>query len=159
MVRLRQKLSPAVLKVFSFPNASEWYPISWLVEIEKAACELFYGGDYREAWRFGYYDLEVSVSRIYRFLFRFLEPTFLFERTTKLWNTLVDQGRVVLDNKSNPLTISFHDVHPPHSVYCHDVRGSLMGSLAACGAKDIVVDHPECVLQGKPACVYRGTFR
>jgi predicted hydrocarbon binding protein len=47
---------------------------------------------------------------------------------------------------------------PIHPIYCHDLRGSFHAALSACGAKNLQVVHTECVLEGKPDCVFDARF-
>ena len=146
-------VSPRAAKTITQPNAAEWYPLADLVELERAFVDRFHGGDSTRSALIGCYDLERSVGKVYRFLFKFLEPAFLVKRSAKLWSTLVDQGRVEIEElEANRIVMRIHELNPLHAVYCNDIRGSSLGMLQACGVRTGVVEHTECVLDGKPAC-------
>ncbi|MGC4116657.1 MAG: hypothetical protein QM765_19220 [Myxococcales bacterium] len=150
------RLGPGAAKTLSSPFGHEWYPLTHIVEIERALAEVHYGGDYKQIERFGAYDGKRQVGTVYRFMLKLAEPAFLLKLSRKLWRSYMDCGEVAVDNtgpRSAIARISGYD--PLHVVHCHDGVGSFRASLEVCGAKDPKVEHVECRLSGKPACVFR----
>jgi len=153
-----QALSPESAQVLNRPFATDWYPLKTMVAIERAIIDQFHGGDPREAYRFGQYDLERAVSRIYRIIFPLLDPTFLVKKSARLFQSMISQGRVRIE-QPNPrhLYVYLEELDPLDEVYCNDWRGSLIGMFKACGV-DCEVRHDECRLRGAPHCRYQVTW-
>jgi hypothetical protein len=153
------RLTPEQGRAFNVPNATEWYPLTTLIAVERAIVELYYAGDVQEAWRFGQYDLQLSVGRVYRFLFQMLQPTFLIKRGAKLWGTMVEGGKMSVEElEPRHVRVHFDDFNPIDRVYCNDMRGSLLGMLEACGIKSGAVTHPKCVLDGAKSMMFDVTW-
>jgi hypothetical protein len=152
-------LSPGVAKALATPAAMAWYPLKDYVEIERAVIGRFYGGDVSQAARIGRHDLEESLNKVYRFLFQFMEPTFLIKRSARLWNTFISGGGIELEQPTpRSARIRLRDLDTLHPVYCHDLSGSFAGALSACGQGHAVVAHTECRFRGGKACVFEGRW-
>lgn len=155
MRKVERALPPDAAKVFATAVAFEWYPLRTMIAIEAQIMDAFYGGDYTQGWRLGSFDMERNLSTIYKVLFRFLSPADVVARSGKVFHTFVDQGAVeVIEHDPRRFTVRFPGLHTQHPVYCHDLLGSLRGTLAACGVKSPDIVHSACCLQGAPACTY-----
>lgn len=155
--RLAAALPEPAAAVFRHPTASDWVPLAQYIATEVKVLDLLHGGDYSAAFALGKHDLEASIHTIYRFLFLFLEPD--FHRSARLWASYMDHGRLTTVRKGpRAATATLTGLVIPHPVYCHEMRGSLTGSLIACGAKTAEVVHTECMQHGAPACVFEASW-
>jgi len=158
--KVQDGLPPDVAKVFATAVAFEWYPLRTMISIESRIMDVFYAGDYTQGWRLGAFDMERNISTIYKLLFRFLSPADVVARSGKLFSTFVDQGAMqVQEHAPKRFTVTFPGLHTQHPVYCHDLLGSIRGTLAACGVKDPTILHSACCLNGAPACSYEVTWQ
>jgi len=153
-------IRPAARKILELPLAMQWYPLEDLVDIEKTVAETFFGGDYKQAYRIGKYDLMKSIPGVYRPILIFMNATYLLKRSETLWSTMVDCGelRIKADLDHRRAEATVRGLDPIHEVYCHDVSGSFAGALNACGEKGARVTHPECVLKGGKCCRFELTW-
>lgn len=154
LLSLLGALSPETAHAFERPFRMAWYPLSTLVEVEKEIIERHYRGEYSKAYLFGESDMKKSVGSVYRVILRFMEPQFLLQKSATLWSHMVSAGRLeVIGNVREQTAICMvHDIDPIHKVYCNDLRGSFMGALKTCGAREVRVIHPQCVLSGASHC-------
>ncbi len=152
-------LAPGVAQTLASAFGHEWYPFAHMVEIERALTQAHFGGDPRQIERFGYYDGTRQVGKVYRFLLKLLEPAFLIKQGNKLWRSYMSCGDFVSEStgpRSCVVRLSGYD--PLDPAHCYDNVGSFKASLAVCGAKDPRVEHDECRLEGKPACVFHASW-
>jgi hypothetical protein len=153
--RLTASLSEEARSILALPSPMAWYPLPRLIEIERRYVDLFHAGDVRQAARIGQYDIEASLSGVLKVFMRLVSVSFLVEKTAKLWSQMVDQGRMEFDGfdpRSGHGAINVVGLDPIDDVYCNDLRGSYIGAVRACGGKDVVAEHTECVLRGGGKC-------
>ncbi len=153
--RVLARLSPEAGKLLRSWNATVWYPLNHIVEIDLAVLNALYGGDTKQGYRIGHFDTSRSVSKVYRFLFRFLEPTFLLKRSAKLWSNYYDRGALTIEQVGEGQALArLSDFDPVHECLCHVLRGAFAGALEVCQARGVTIGHPECVLEGARTCLF-----
>jgi hypothetical protein len=154
--RVAAKLSPAAARALKTGTAFEWFTVPTFAEIERCVIAEYYGGDLTQAWRMGKHDMEESMGKVYRFLFKFMSPASLIERSAKVFHTFVEGGRCVIDRVDDrEIRATVEGIEPPDEAYCHDLRGSFLGLMSLCGIKEGVVEHDRCRLKGGATCSYR----
>ncbi|MGC4114509.1 MAG: hypothetical protein QM765_07835 [Myxococcales bacterium] len=152
-------LSPAASKMLTQPAACDWYELAPVVEIEHALVNKFFNGDITAVAQLGEFDAVESISRIYRILFRFLDPATLVKKSSQLWSRYYDRGELKVD-QLGPRRLAVHVTgHAPRElIHCHEFRGGLLGCIRVCGFDTGRVEHSACVLSGAPACTYELTW-
>jgi len=154
-------LSPSAAQMLRTPVAHQWYPHADFLAAEEQACKLFYGGNYAEAWRFGAYNMEESIAKVYRFLFRFLSPELLMQKSAKLWSTFMDTGRLEFQSLGTSASVMRAiDVRPASTIWCHEMRGALLGALSVCKTPEgqRSVTETECVFRGGTCCRFESRW-
>ncbi|HEY3451289.1 MAG TPA: hypothetical protein VGK67_33330 [Myxococcales bacterium] len=152
-------LSPAAAKAFTSPAACDWYELAAIVEIEHALARRLFNGDETAAAQLGEYDVEESISKVYRILFRLLDPATIIKKSGQLWSRFYDRGEVrveLLGPRRALVHVSGHG--PREEIHCHEIRGGLLGCIKVCGIKTGKAEHTACVLKGAPACTYELTW-
>jgi len=92
---------------------------------------------------------------VYRFLFKFLSPEVLIQKSAKLWGTFMDGGRLEFEPLSrNSAAVRAVGVAPSSAIWCHEFRGALLGALAVCQTPEAQrsVTETECVFRGGECC-------
>jgi len=159
MQRVLARLSPETGKILRSWNASQWYPMQNVVDIDLAVVNALYGGDVKQAYFIGRFDLDRSVRQVYRLLFRFLEPTFLLKRSAKLWSNYYDRGALTIEQTQERLVlIRLSDFDPVQGCLCQVFMGAFAGALEACRARGVTITHPECVLEGARTCLFKASW-
>ena len=149
------QLSAAAAQMVKSPVAHEWYPHRDFLEAEETITRLLYAGDLSQAWRFGHFNMEESVNRVYRFLFRFLSPELLVQKSAKLWSTLMDQGQLTTESLGpRSIAVQVGGFVPGKPVWCHEMRGGLLGALAVCSIPEAQrrVTETACAFKGAAGC-------
>lgn len=153
-------LAPGPAEILRTAAGFGWYPLVDVVQIEKRVVDVFYGGRLEEAYQLGEYHMRESVSRVYRFLLRFLDTPSILLRTPKLWGSFMDQGAAVLEQPApRHVILTLQGFNPVHKVHCQELRGALAGGLNLCGAKETRLTHPACCLDGAPACRFEAEWK
>ncbi len=149
------QLRPQVAHLIRSPIAHEWYPHLDFLEVEEAITQVHFGGDITQAWRFGHFNMEQSVHRVYRFLFRLLSPEHLLKKSAKLWGTFMDQGTMKAESLGpRAVALEIEGFVPAKPVWCHEMRGALLGALEVCSipeAQGRVVETC-CAFKGAKRC-------
>jgi len=152
-------LSPEASKLLNSPAGYEWYPLKPVVEIEHAIVKRLFGGDLTQIAELGRYDMIEAISKIYRILFRFIDPATIVSVSGKLWSKFHDQGSLTAERVGpREVLVRVQGHQPLDVIHCHEVRGGLLGCFSVCNLPKGRADHLECVLQGAPACLYRLTW-
>jgi hypothetical protein len=152
-------ISPDAAKVLDSPYGHEWYPFRHIVEIERTLADTFYAGDYSKLAEFGHFDGLRQVGKVYRFLLRMLEPSFLIKQGNKMWRSYMNGGDLQCEIPGPKQFIArLTGYDPLHVAHCWENVGSFRASMEVCGAKQTQVEHTECRLKGAPACVYLGKW-
>ncbi|MGC4116656.1 MAG: hypothetical protein QM765_19215 [Myxococcales bacterium] len=152
-------LKPDVAKTLASAFGHEWYPFAHMVDVERAVAQAHFGGDATQIERFGFYDGTRQVGTIYRFLLRLLEPAFLLKQGNKIWRSYMNCGDLATEStgpRSCLVRLSGYD--PLDRTHCFENVGAFKASLMVCGSKTPKVEHVECRLEGKPACVYHASW-
>ncbi len=153
--KVAARLSPEAARALRAPANFDWYPMTDAVAIEQAVIDAFYGGDIAQAARFGRFDVHDSLKGIYRFLFRLLDTETLILKAGKVWSKYYDQGRLIAE-KVGPrnVLLRVEGFNPVHPIHCHELTGAFYGAVDAARLKTGRVEHSECVLDGKQACLF-----
>jgi hypothetical protein len=153
--RVAARLSAKSAKALKVGTAFEWFDLPTFVEIERTVIALYYGGDIKEAWRMGKYDMEESMNKVYRFLFRFFSPATLIDRSAKVFHTFVEGGNCAIERVGGTeVRATIEGIEPLDECYCHDLRGSFLGLISLCGLKSGEAEHVTCRLRGDKTCSY-----
>ncbi len=153
--RVQSRLSPLSAEAFLAPSGQAWYPLAMDAEIEAAAIDELYGGDYSQAARWGRYDARRQVGWLYRYLFRMLRPAQVLDKAATLWKGTMSHGTCeVVPAGPREVLVTLSGYDQLHRVLCYNWQGSFLGVLEACGVRGQVV-HEACRFDGAPACAYR----
>ncbi len=133
----------------------EWYPLETIAELDTAIVQAHYGGDASQAWRMGAYSFEKHVTTIYRVLMHTLQTGFVLSKAGALAARVVEHSTVAIRSTGpRQSEIRMGGYVSPSPVFCHLVRGCMMGVLFACGEKAGTVDHVRCEAVEPRGCFY-----
>ena len=153
------RVPPRSVQAIKASVAFEWYPLQAIADLDQAIVDTHYAGDASQAWRMGAYSFEKHVTTIYRVLMHTLQTGFVLKKAGALAARVVD-GSTVLIRQDSPgsALIQMGGYDSPSPVFCHLVRGCMMGVLFGCGHKDATVDHVHCNPGPRGACEYRARW-
>ncbi|MGC4117992.1 MAG: hypothetical protein QM765_26270 [Myxococcales bacterium] len=86
-------LSPTAAKMLTSPAGFDWYELGPVIEIEHALVKRLFDGDIKACAELGEYDVDESINKIYRILFRLLDPATLIKKSGQLSVALLRPGR------------------------------------------------------------------
>lgn len=153
------KVPPRSAEAVRAAVAFEWYPLQAIADLDQTIVEAHYGGDASQAWRMGAYSFEKHVTTIYRVLMHTLQTSFVLKKSGALAARVVD-GSTVDIHQDGPTSavIKMGGYSSPSPVFCHLVRGAMMGILFACGHRDATVEHLRCDPAAGAACEYKAKW-
>lgn len=137
--------------------ASNWYPFSLLIEVDRAIAEV--AGNPIETYRdLGRHSARKALSSTYRVFKRDDFAEFL-RRSTPLHGQFQDFGAVSYDSLSNTSAVVDHLDYPCFSpVYCESALGYFEEVARIHGIEDPVVEEVSCQTEGDPSCRIKITW-
>jgi hypothetical protein len=155
LARVLAAVKPETAHALRTSSAVDWLPLEMLVDLDLAIVNGCFDGDLAKARIIGEYNLNQAVSRVYKPLMRLLNAGTVVKRSVAIWGKIV-QGPVFSSRQDGPrgAVIELTEFNPLHRIYCQVLIGGFEGVLHACGEKNVVVDHPHCVLDGAKSCSF-----
>jgi len=137
----------------------EWHPLTHIITIDRAIVDTHFGGDISKATEMGIFSLEQGVKGVFRFFFRFLDPWTIASHFQPVFSKLADRGQFVAEQVSaREVLVRYRDFNPIDPIYCHFLRGAIIGAIRACKVQTLSVEHIQCRLRGASECVNRSTW-
>jgi hypothetical protein len=134
-----------------------WYPLALYARLLHALDEVHGTGDGALAVQSGRWQAEKDLTTIYRVMFRLLNPATVVVKTTDYWRKFHDSGAWDMQrtgDRSMEGTLEGWGV--TDAFLCRELVGYFARLLELVGAKDPIVEHPECRARGDGRCHFRG---
>jgi hypothetical protein len=157
--RLVQTLPPEPRKVLSgtiLPTI--WFPLEWLVLMDRKIMELFGGGSESLLAELGRYAAAINVSTAQRMFDRGSAHKF-FRNSALLHGQYQDFGKMTYE-ESGPSsgTIRQSDCRYFSRIFCGSALGYYVGCIESHGGKDVRVTETICCCFGDPTCNFEMTW-
>lgn len=132
-----------------------WYPLALYARLLHALDEVHGAGDGALAVQSGRYQAEKDLTTIYRVMFRLLNPATIVVKTTDYWRKFHDTGKWTMDRTSDrSLVGTLEDWGVVDQALCRELVGYFSRLFELVGAKDPIVEHPECRARGDARCFF-----
>lgn len=126
-------------------------PEATLNRMTKLAAEIKGESVHSFGARAGRAELEESV-KVYRFLFAVMTPSGLLSRTSTLWRTVHDHGKLEVVDSSDKFARVRLSEFPADEAHCARLGGWIEGLSEMTRVKDPVMRHDRCETRGDDAC-------
>ena len=132
--------------------AGSWYPFAYFTELLDNADALFGGGVEGFARREGASCADYDLRGVYRVFVRFTSPSFVIERSGKVWRQYYDSGDlVVLETDDARVLYELRDFGSPHRGHCGTVLGWSERAAELSGATAVRGAHSDLPRPGRSA--------
>ena len=139
---------------------SAWYPFDLYIDLTETMDRVLGKGDgalYRKA---AAQTAEDDLSTVYKLFFRFLQPMFIFQKASQIWQSYYDSGRLETNSAAkNVVEIEIAAFQTPRWAHCESVLGWAQRSVELTGVKDVRAEHLECRDRGAARCRMRLSWR
>ncbi len=130
---------------------TEWYPVQTFIRAVDVATERF-GPDFPE--RYGEFGAEYEIGSFFRFILRFSNPGWLFDRGIKVWRGTHSSGTWELERGERYVRGALSNFAILNPRYCKVLAGWFRRAALMTGAKSVKIEHPQCRCKGAPACSF-----
>jgi hypothetical protein len=133
-------------------------PIPRLVEVYEAIDRVFGRGDLTLCWDIGRFAGEFEVNMLHKVFLQIAKIDYWLKLAGASWRHYYSAGTLSHDVEREHGWVSLSDFNPVSKAFCFRFGGWLHRILELSRFSDVEVSHPECLLDGKPACIWRGTW-
>lgn len=150
-----QRLTPETRQTFSAPVlATNWYPFSILIEVDRALMDLFGNGKLEFLRELGRYSARINLSTAYRAFDRDTNHEF-FRNSALLHSQFQDFGKARYEQTGEKSGRMIHTEYTCYSpLFCASALGYYEGCITSHGVARAVVTEPECHCYGGKSCTY-----
>jgi uncharacterized protein (TIGR02265 family) len=138
--RVRARLSPDALSVYSSSLSTEWIELGRESEVLSIAAPLLFPDERKPLHRLGHEVARIQYSGIYKVFLLIPTVGFIVKQVSKAWRTLYDQGDVrveaLTEHSGTLVALGLPDLTAAQREY---IGGYLSGILGLTGAKNIQV--------------------
>ena len=107
---------------------------------------------------YGRFAAEHDLTVFHRIFLRMANPTFVIEKSAEYWRRFHTRGVWKVQRVPQGGTASLSDFYIG-TAYCAALHSYIGRLFELVGAKDVSVQHTDCVSRGAPACAYRIQYR
>ncbi|MGK3982352.1 LuxR C-terminal-related transcriptional regulator [Sorangium sp. So ce136] len=133
--------------------AEAWYENSIHIRINRAFCDLFYGGDLAAAEELGRFSADRDFSVFHRWVLRLTRPSFVLQHINTYWRYVQDTGRWETETHRNTITAKLFDWDMCDAVMCRRFLGYIGRALELYG-KVPQKAHRLCRARGDALCLF-----
>lgn len=99
-----------------------------------------------------------EVNLVLRFALQFSTPLWILDRATESWRKVHSAGTWAVRGTPGELTAQLSGF-PSTTGYCRLLTAYFQRLLRLTGARELVIEHPQCRPRGDIACVFSGRWR
>lgn len=136
-------------------QAIGWYPVEPVLRYHRALDKLYGKGDLAVCVRAGRFSAGWSLNTVLKVFLRFKSPSWLVDRSTRVWDRYHDTGRwTVTTPAPNKFIGELVEFAVKDVSFCARLRGWLSGAVELTGGKNAVVTESKCACRGQDHCVF-----
>jgi hypothetical protein len=140
--------------------ASEWVPLRHQVALYEAIDRTLGSGDFKLCFEIGRFTCDYEMTTINRIFLKFGSLEQWMRMGSRMWSRYYNAGRLDVEGFTKAEgTIVIREFNPISRAFCNDFAGWLHRTSEAGGARNVTMDHPACLLDGAPGCLYVGRWQ
>lgn len=149
---VRSKLSGMVL-------SSSHYPLLTLTALIEAIDRVLGQGDLQVSWEIGKFAGEYEVTLFHKAVFQMGKLELFFRAASVTWGFYYSAGVMkVAEVSERGARLELSEFNPVSKAICFRSGGWMWRTAELCGKKSVTIRHPECLLDGHPACVWMASW-
>ncbi len=138
---------------------SSWYPLTVLVDVLGTADRLFGRGTLSVCHDIGRWSSDYEVTLLHKVFLKLASLDYWLKGAASMWTFYYGAGKMKAEVRKGGGTITLADFNPLSKAFCLRFEGWVERTVELSKHERVRVRHTECVLDGKPACVFEGTWR
>jgi hypothetical protein len=139
--------------------ASNWNPFELQVAVYTAIDRLFGKGDFQLCREIGRYSADREHSTIHKATMMFGGLKIWMKLASLMWKQYHSAGKMDCTELSDGGgRVEVTEFNPIQKSFCYDLAGWIERTMELAGKKNVTIEHPQCLLDGDPACVYEGRW-
>jgi len=145
---VRSKVSGMVL-------SSARYPVPVIAALLETIDRVLGRGDLQLGWEVGKFAGEYEVTLFHKAVFQIGKVEYFLKAAPMTWGFYYSAGKMRAEEiTASGGRVEVRDFNPVSKVMCHRSGGWMWRTAELCGKKNVLVRHPECLLDGHPACIW-----
>jgi hypothetical protein len=139
--------------------ASNWNPFELQVAVYTAVDRIFGKGDFQLCRDIGRFSADREHTTIHKATIKLGGLKIWMKLSSLMWNQYHSAGKMActeLDESGGKVLVT--DFNPIQKSFCYDLAGWIERTMELAGKKNVTIEHPQCLLDGHPACVYEGRW-
>ena len=135
------------------------YPLERFVRVYEAIDRVFARGDLALCWDLGRFSGEYEVKLAHKVFLKIARLEYWFKMAGATWRSYYSRGTLTpeIGEREGRLTLS--EFNPISKAFCYRFGGWVETVVRMANLEEVRMTHPECVLDGDPACIFHGTWR
>lgn len=139
--------------------ASDWNPFQLQVDLYTIIDRIFGKGDLKLCHEIGRYTAEKEVTTIHKATMRIGGLGIWMKIAGLMWGQYYSAGKMHCEELGNSGgSVLVTEFNPISKAFCNDLSGWIERVMELSGRKSVTISHPQCLLDGDPACVYKGNW-
>ena len=116
-------------------------------------------GDLSLCWEIGSFSADFEVNMIHKMFLSVMSLDYWFRLAGSTWTMYYSRGRLVAEKMTRTDgTLRLFEFDPVSKAVCYRFGGWVKRVVQLSRLKNVDIRHTECVLDGRPACVWEGTW-
>jgi hypothetical protein len=141
-------------------HPSAWYPFRFQVGLYEAIDLAFGRGDFALCREIGRHTAEAEANSFHKVLIKLASLKSWLRVAGSMWGMYYSSGNLRVEEMGHAGgTMSVNSFHPVSKAFCEDFSGWLQKTAEMSGKRGVAITHPQCLLDGAPACLYRATWK
>jgi len=138
--------------------ASTRYPLRRLVNVFETADRVFGRGDLALCWEMGRLGADFEVKMLHKLFLQAGTLDYWLRIAGSTWRLYYNAGKLTAKTEREHGTVRLTEFNPISKAFCYRFGGWVRGVVELSKGRNVTVRHTDCVLDGKPACVWEGTW-
>jgi predicted hydrocarbon binding protein len=161
MEKVLPLLEPELRELLGGPiMASAWYPFRFQVGLYEAIDKAFGRGDLALCRDIGRHTAEAEANTFHKVLIKVASLKSWLKVAGSMWGMYYSTGSLIAEDVGDAGgTMKVTGFNPISKAFCQDLAGWLQRTAEMSGKRDVVVLHPECLLDGHPACLFKAAWK
>ncbi len=134
------------------------YPLPQLVSVYETIDRVFGKGDFNLCWEVGKFAGDFEVRMLHKVFLQVAQLEYWLKIAGVSWRFYYSHGKLSADISGTTGDVRLTEFNPISKAFCYRFGGWVHRIIELSRKNNVTVRHPECILDGKPACIWHGTW-
>jgi len=134
------------------------YPLAKLVAVYEAIDRVFGRGDLALCWDIGKFAGDYEVNLLHKVFLNVARLEYWLKISGASWRFYYSHGKLTAAIEPGKGYVRLGEFNPISKAFCYRFGGWIHAIIELSRKTGVAVRHTECVLDGKPLCVWEGRW-